>query len=478
LFLAAAVVLENIIVGVGDLSLLLELLFLGIKGVGEILNDLVVFNLDGSGSLGDGNKGQVLNGTSKGLLGKTKAKVDLFLLLDLQDGVLLTITSTGQEAGDDGTFPSGSDGIVTGTAIKTSGGGVSKDWLVLAGGEVYSLDNLVDLVIGVTETVEGLWPWEFSLTGLVAVFSGSRVFLLSVLLVGLILVVSIVGLVFLALLLSSKVLLLLLLVGLVLVLVVVLLVVVLLVVGMILGLVLVGTLSGVVLLTLLTFLGALLAVVLLLLMVLVVLSRVLLGVVLAGLDLLLEGVGGIEGSVLAHGVVSLTLSVDGVFHGLVEESRFLVGLFGTDRVGLTVQVTAEHHVDSGRVEDKVGGLSFLDVDGPGGETALDLDGVNDALSHGHLNGGLEVFPEFSLDVDWGLVLELSISPSTIKFGIDFNGLESFGFEDNGLGSDDGQDDFVFQLESSVLGIDFRDSGHQASTDMVRVLFSSLPSELG
>ncbi len=63
-------------------------------------------------------------------------------------------------------FESGSHGIVTSTSVETSGGGVGEDGLVLAGSEVDRLDDLVDLVLGVTEGVKGLGPWELSLASL------------------------------------------------------------------------------------------------------------------------------------------------------------------------------------------------------------------------------------------------------------------------------------------------------------------------
>ena len=60
-----------------------------------------------------------------------------------------------------------------------------------------------------------------------------------------------------------------------------------------------------------------------------------------------------------------------------------------------------------------------------------------------------------------------------------NGLKLEAYlQDDRVGSDSGQVDFVVNLESSVLGVNVRDSGHQASADLVSVLLPSLPRILG
>lgn len=129
-------------------------------------------------------QGQVLDRVGKNLLLESVSAVGLFVLDNVQDGVLLTVTTASQEAGVDGAFPQGANAVVSEAVEESSGGGVSKDWLVAASGEVDGFHNLVDLISLITELAESLWPWEFSLDCLVAVFSGRGVLVLGQLLVG------------------------------------------------------------------------------------------------------------------------------------------------------------------------------------------------------------------------------------------------------------------------------------------------------
>lgn len=116
---------------------------------------------------------QVLDGGGEHLLFESVSAVGLLILDNVQDGVLLAVATTGKEASVDGAFPEGSQAIVTEAVEESSGGGVGEDWLVLAGGEVNRFHDLVDLIALVAELLESPWPWEFSLDGFVAVFSGS-----------------------------------------------------------------------------------------------------------------------------------------------------------------------------------------------------------------------------------------------------------------------------------------------------------------
>jgi hypothetical protein len=140
-----------------DLTVLLEFLFLGVEGVDKGGDGLGA--LDGSGfSLLDGQKSDVLLGSSNDLLGVTETGVETFLLGDLQDGVVTTAGSASQVAGNEGTSPKVSTGVVTRTELELGGSGVSEDGLVGAGGEVDGLDDLVDLVVVVAKLRESTGP--------------------------------------------------------------------------------------------------------------------------------------------------------------------------------------------------------------------------------------------------------------------------------------------------------------------------------
>jgi hypothetical protein len=426
---AVVVLLEDVgsSEGVLELALTLELLFLGVESVSQIVDLLWVLNLlNLAGSFGDLLKGQVLDGVGEDLFFESVSAVGLFVLNNVQDGVLFAIATASQEAGVDGTFPDGSNAVVTEARVEeTSRGGESEDWLVLAGGEVDGFHNLVDLISLLAESLESLWPWDFSLEVLVAVFSGSGVLSLSQLLVGgillevLVVLVS-VGLVFLRALFAAA-----------------------------LGLLALGVL--------LFGAGA--------------------GVVIDWLSLSLELEWSVEGSVLADSVVSLAFTMNGLFHGLIEESGFLVGVVWANLVGSAVQVASNDDIDASGVQDEMGYLSFLHVDSPGWETAIDLDGVDDALSHSHFNGRLEVFLELSLDLNWVLVLKDSVSPATIDFGVNLDSFEVDWLQVDCFWSDNGQLHLVFNLESGVLSV-LAESSENTSTNIVSVGVSHFPGVVG
>jgi hypothetical protein len=414
--------------GVLELALTLELLFLWVEGVSQIMDLLWVLNLlNLAVSLGDLLKGQVLDGVGEDLLFESVSAVGLFVLNNVQDGVLFAIATASQEAGVDGTFPDGSDAVVTEARVEESSrGGESEDWLVSAGGEVDGFHNLVDLISLLAESLESLWPWDFSLDGLVAVFSGSGVLSLGQLLVGSVLLEVLVVLVTVAF----------------------------------------------------VFLRALFAAALGLFALGVLLfRRAGAGVVLDWLSLSLELEWSVEGSVLADGVVGLAFTVNGLFHGLIEESGFLVGVVWTNLVGFAVQVASNDNIDACGVQNEMGDLSFLHVDSPGWETAVDLDGVDNTLSHSHFNGRLEVFLELSLDLNWVLVLKDSVSPATIDFGVDFDSTEVDWLQVDSFWSDNGQLHLVFNLESRVLGV-LAESSENTSTNIVSVGVSHFPGVVG
>jgi hypothetical protein len=181
-----------------------------------------------------------------------------------------------------------------------------------------------------------------------------------------------------------------------------------------------------------------------------------------------------EGQVLADGVISLAFTMNGFLHGLVEIARLVFVLFG----GLTVQVTTEDSIDASGVQDEVGHLSLLHVDGPNRQITLDLEGSDDTLLHGEFNWGFEEHAEFFREFNGFLSTEFSISPSTMDFIVDFNKLDMGWLQVDFVFSDNGQDNIVVHFKSSILGIDFSNSSHNASTDGISVTLSNFPSKLG
>lgn len=95
------------------------------------------------------------------------------------------------------------------------------------------------------------------------------------------------------------------------------------------------------------------------------------GLLFAGARVALAALGGdilglllvqrLEGSGLTDVVVSLTLSVDRLFHNLVEEARVIILLRWTDRVGLAVDIALDDQLGGSRVHDESLDLSPLDV---------------------------------------------------------------------------------------------------------------------
>jgi len=386
-------------------AFLLGFLFLGIEDVDEVVDGLGILDLDGF-TLGDGQKSDVLLGSSDDLFGVGKTGVDAFLLGDLQDGVVATAVSASQIAGNEGTAEKVSTSVVSGTELEFSGGGVGKDGLVDASGEVDGLDDFVDLVVVVAKLLEGTGPGLFfGAAG--RAFRGRR----------------------------RR------------------------------G----GSLSVVLLVT----------------------SRLVLTLLLVlggfggrrgrrsttALFLEVNGEGGIEGSVLGDGVVSFTLSVDGFFDGFEEETSFLVLFFGTDSVGFAVQVSFDEDVLAGGVKGPDGSHGLLDVDSPGRQVALNLDGGDDTTGKLDFHGAGQVLLQFLGNSSFLAVLEDTTFPAEFHIFLDFESAEVFGLDVDGTISDGGDHLGVFELESSVLLSDFGDSSHHTATNLVSVLLSAFPSEI-
>ena len=143
----------------------------------------------------------------------------------------------------------------------------------------------------------------------------------------------------------------------------------------------------------------------------------------AGLSLLLELVRGVEGSILANGVVGLALSVNGLLKGLPEETRLLVGFFRGMRGSLTVQVTLDNGVLSGGVDGEERGNALLDILNPDGGALGNLDRLNDSLLEDYVHGGGEVLFDFTRKLLLLSLLNLILSPSTGHPFVDLDGLE-------------------------------------------------------
>jgi hypothetical protein len=192
---------------------------------------------------------------------------------------------------------------------------------------------------------------------------------------------------------------------------------------------------------------------------------------------LLDGEGGVEGSVLGDGVVGLALSVNGLFNGLEEEAGLLVLLLGTGGVGLAVEVSLDNDVLAGGVQSPDGGHGLLDVDSPGGEVALDLDGGDNSAGELNFHGTGQVLLQFGGNGSFLAILDHRAIPAEFEILVDFDSLERFGLDVDGAVSDGGDDLDVFELKSGVLLGDFGDSCHNTATDLVSVLLSAFPSEV-
>ena len=149
----------------------------------------------------------------------------------------------------------------------------------------------------------------------------------------------------------------------------------------------------------------------------------------ARLSFLLELVGVVEGSVLANGVVGLALSVNGLLNGLPEESRLLVGFFGSLRGSLTVQVTLNDGVLSGGVDGEERGHALLDILNPDGGALRNLDRLNDSVLEGDVHGGGEVLFDFTRKLFLLSLLNLILSPATGHLFVDLDSLELLSLEE-------------------------------------------------
>lgn len=88
----------------------------------------------------------------------------------------------------------------------------------------------------------------------------------------------------------------------------------------------------------------------------------------------------LEWAGLADLVVSLTFSVNGFFHNLVEKAGVIVLLRKADRVGITVDISLYNQLGSSRVHDKSLDLGPLDILLGDGQwlNSVDLKGDGDS----------------------------------------------------------------------------------------------------
>lgn len=178
---------------------------------------------------------------------------------------------------------------------------------------------------------------------------------------------------------------------------------------------------------------------------------------------------------LANGVVGFALSVDGLFHGLVEVAGMLLW---SDLVGLrSVQVSLNDGINSGGVNGQDGSLSLLHVDGPCGEVSLNLDGFNNSLLEDDLNWGLDELSKLLGDFSLAFSAEHTVPPSSFDFLVQVNGFKFDRVQIESVRSCDCHEDFVLELDSGILGVDFGDSRHKSSLHSVNVLLANLPGVL-
>lgn len=179
---------------------------------------------------------------------------------------------------------------------------------------------------------------------------------------------------------------------------------------------------------------------------------------------------------LADGVVSLTFSVDGFLHSLKEETRIVILIVTTDRVGLTVHVSFHNDIGSGGVNNDLGDLSTLDVDQSLWKIFLDLDGDWDSLVEGHQDWGFKSLPH--LFEEFNLFSLLDITFTGGKFLLGFNNFDILGLDGKFVVSQELDVQLVLDFESSVLVVDDADSVHVTTPDAVNILRIWSPGVVG
>jgi len=174
----------------------------------------------------------------------------------------------------------------------------------------------------------------------------------------------------------------------------------------------------------------------------------------AGLSLLLELVGVVEGSILADGVVSLAFTMDGLLTGLPEETRLLVGFLSVARGSLAVQVALDQGVLASGVDGEERSNGLLNVLSPDGSSLRDLDGLNDSFLEDDFHGGFKVLQSILGQLLVLTLLNLTLSPSSGEFLVNLGSLKLFSLDIDGVLSGGGQEQSVIKFKSGLLVIDF------------------------
>lgn len=149
---------------ISEFSISVVSLFPWVEFENKVGNSLGVLDVFWMSSISDFNQSDVLDGSDKGLLSLVETEMNSFLLAHSEDGKLPSGCSASQVSGDDNSVPEVSASVITRSAVKLGWSDVGKDWLLFAGGEVDSLNDLVNLLSLVTEVLESLGPWELSLS--------------------------------------------------------------------------------------------------------------------------------------------------------------------------------------------------------------------------------------------------------------------------------------------------------------------------
>lgn len=179
---------------------------------------------------------------------------------------------------------------------------------------------------------------------------------------------------------------------------------------------------------------------------------------------------------LADGVVSLAFTVDGFLHSLEEETRIVILIVTTDRVGLTVHVSFKDDIGSGGVNNDLGDLSALDVDQSLWKILLDLDGDWDSLVKSDQDWGFKGLPH--LFEEFHLFSLLDVTFTGRKFLLGLSNFDILGLDGKFVVGQKFDVQLVLDFESGVLVVDDGDSVHVTAPHAVDVLGTRSPGVFG
>jgi hypothetical protein len=187
-------------------------------------------------------------------------------------------------------------------------------------------------------------------------------------------------------------------------------------------------------------------------------------------------VGGLVRTGLTDGVVSFALSVNRLLDGLEEESRIVILVLKTDRVGSPMNVSFEDEVGSDRVNNDLRDLSPLNVDEGDGEVLLNLDRGWDTLLQSDEDGRLKGPLHFGKKLHLCSLLHIAFTGVEFLFGlVNFNIL---GLDGQFSWRNEPDVELVLDFDSGMLVVNDRDSLHHATTHGVHVLGPLSPGIVG